>query len=149
MRFWLAALAVVPLAFAACAQVDDPYLERVLPATYKADYFEVRACRASIDHDLAYVIVRTLPELAGQYQSGPYPLPAGSLVVKEHYSDARCTQTSGWSVMRKEGPGYDSSGGDWQWFRLDRFRRVMEEGKVRRCSSCHTACSEHDFLCGL
>jgi hypothetical protein len=144
MRLWLAALVV-----ASCAEVDDPHQGRVLPADYKSDFVEVRPCQSSIDHDLAYVVVRVRPELAEAYAGGPYPLPPGSLVVKEHYADARCTQTSGWSVMRKEGAGYDSAAGDWQWFRLDRNRRILEEGKVRRCSSCHAACGEHDLLCGI
>jgi len=120
-----------------CAQVDSPNYEKVLPSDYRNAFVQVRGCRASIDHDLAYVIVRTRPEMASVYDSGPYPFPSGTLVVKEQYRDSSCQDLSGYTAMRKEGSGYFPAGADWQWYTLDTLERVVQNGKVERCAGCH------------
>jgi hypothetical protein len=116
----------------------------------------VRGCRRSIDHDLAYIVVKTSPELADVYRAGPYPFPPGSLVVKEEFVDAACTGLQGWTLMRKEAAGYDAAAGDWRWQRLDSQRKVVAPGKqgqqdvkIRRCVACHSSveCRKRDFTC--
>lgn len=141
-------LLVVAAAFAACAQVDNPNAEVVIPSDYKMSFAEVRNCRSSIDHDLAFVVVRVRSELAPDYNSGPYPFPQGTLVVKEQYSDSSCRNLSGYSVMRKEGAGYFPAGGDWQYYALDAYGGVVSNGKNARCANCHAMCgANRDRMC--
>lgn len=136
----------------ACAQVDSPNAPVVLPADYKATFMQVRDCRPSADHDLHHIVVRVKPELAAAYNAGPYPLPAGSLVVKEEFGDqdAQCQNLLGYTVMRKEAGGYFPAGGDWQYFTLDSLGAVLVGGPQPRCASCHTSCPggrDRDRLC--
>jgi hypothetical protein len=143
----------------------------LLPADYAATFVEVRGCRPSIDHDLAHIVVKTSAALADVYRAGPYPFPVGALIVKEQFEDAACTRIGGWTLMRKEAPGYDPAFGDWHWQRLDGAGRVMagvtagqggkqdgpqdgrgsDTGKrtLARCASCHAAaeCRDRDFTC--
>lgn len=129
------------LAAAACAQVDSPTPQAVMPADYKMSYVVARECRSSVDHDLAYVVVRARADLTAAYDSGPYPLPAGTLLVKEQYQDARCNQLTGYTAMRKE------TSGAWTWFRLDREGTPLEQGKLSRCIRCHDMCKARDYTC--
>lgn len=136
------------LGVSACAEVDSPLSDNVLPANYKMTFAQVRDCRASIDHGLVSVIVRVRPEQAAAYESGPYPLPEGTLVVKEQYRDSQCQELTGYTVMRKEKSGYFPAGGDWQWFTIDTYGTVMQKGKVSSCANCHTMCgAKRDRLC--
>jgi hypothetical protein len=49
--------------------------------------------------------------------------------------------------MAKENPGYDPGNHDWHWQRLDSNQRVLEDGKVANCSSCHAQPTCNDYLC--
>lgn len=143
VRLLLAALAV-----ASCAEVDSPDATRVIPEGYKESFVEVLGCRSSVEHDLAYVVVRTAPELASIYRAGSGVFPAGALVIKEQYTDARCQQLNAYTVMRKDDAGRVPEAGDWRFYKLDRRQRVLEQGKSSRCVACHQACRARDFVCG-
>jgi hypothetical protein len=146
MRVVLSLVALA--AFAGCAQVDSPNAAVVLPADYKMSFVTVRSCRASIDHDLANVVVRVRADLVDRYNGGPYPFPPGALVVKEQYSDSGCQSLSGYTAMRKEGSGYFAAGGDWQYFSLDAYGAVVTSGKTARCAACHAVCgAARDRMC--
>jgi hypothetical protein len=128
----------------------------LLPADYPLRFTEVRDCRSSIEHGLVNVLIRTDSAAAALYDSGPFPFPVGTLVVKEEYADAShaCTQRSGTTLMRKEPPGYDPAHNDWHWQRLDAAGKVLVDGPgtgtVASCSSCHVTtayCRAHDFTC--
>src|SRR3954453_6382027 len=110
MRVSLLALGVV---VSACAQVDNPSPQMVLPADYRTAFVQVGNCENSIDHGLIDVIVRVRSEDVARYTSGPYPFPQGALVVKEEYRGQGCGELSGYTVMRKEAPGFFAAGGDW------------------------------------
>ncbi len=139
-------LVLVPALLAGCAQVDSVNPELVLPTDYRTHFVQVRGCRPSLDHMMS-IIVRTPPNLALVYDDGPYPFPAGSLVVAEQYDDGLCTSLTEYEVMRKE-PGYDAAGGDWHWFRLDSNLHILEAGKIARCASCHRDCGKtRDGVC--
>jgi len=144
MRLTLVAAASAVIA---CAEVDPPEPEPVLPADYQTTFVEVRNCRSSIEHNSVFVVVRTAPAAAPIYQGGPFPFPAGTVVVQEEYADARCMQRTRWTVMKKEGEGYDAAGGDWSWYTLDRFQRTIEKGKLAHCVRCHMECRARDFTC--
>jgi hypothetical protein len=140
-------LAVVVLA--ACAQVDSPNPEMVLPVDYRTTYLPVRACRSSLDHMVA-IVVFTSPEVAGIYDSGPYPFPQGALVVVEQYRDTGCMDLREYAVMKKREEGYDPANGDWQWYRLDQRQHVIETGKIARCATCHNDCGNtRDRVCAV
>jgi hypothetical protein len=144
-----AALALLStIALHACAQVDSPLPDAVVPSDYKMTFTQVRDCRASIDHGLVSVVVRVRSDLAAAYREGPYPMPEGALVVKEQYRDSQCQDLTGYTAMRKEKGGYFPAGGDWQWFTLDTYGTVLQKGKVGSCASCHTTCgAARDRLC--
>jgi hypothetical protein len=130
---------VALIAATACAQVDNPNPEQVLPVDYLTSFVQVRGCRPSIDHMLS-IVVRTRADLAGVYDEGPYPFPEGALLVKEQYRDGGCMDLAEYAVMKKRESGYDPNGGDWQWYRLDERQHVVESGKIARCVGCHRAC---------
>jgi hypothetical protein len=142
-----ALLALVVVLFA-CAEVDNPSPQMVLPEDYRTAFAQVRTCRNSVEHGLVNVVVRVRGEQKDLYEAGPYPFPQGSLVVKEEYRDAGCSDLAGYTVMRKEAAGYFSAGGDWQWFSLDSGGTVLKDGKSATCSHCHAQCKPaRDFLC--
>jgi hypothetical protein len=119
-------------------------------ADYAARFVEVRDCRQSVEH-LGYIRITVARGQEAAYERGPYPLPEGTLIVKEEFplSDRGCTARTGWTVMRKQPPGYDADHGDWQWQRLDAGGQVIEDGRVPRCASCHAraSCKARDFAC--
>jgi hypothetical protein len=147
MRVALPALVLL----AACAEVDSPSPEMVLPSDYRTAFVQVQNCGNSVDHNFMDVVVRVRSGDVDRYRSGPYPFPKGSLVVKEEYRGQGCTDLSGYTVMRKEDSGYFPAGGDWQWFTLDSGGTVLKNGKVPACSNCHatsTSCGPaHDLTC--
>jgi hypothetical protein len=132
----------------ACDQPEVPATS-LLPAAYRQHFVTVRDCRPSIDHDLGRIVIKVDPGLAASYDKGPFPLPAGSLIVKEEFSDPGCTEPRGWTVMHKQEAGYDERYGNWRWQRLDAGGKVLEDGRLARCSSCHaaSACRARDFTC--
>jgi hypothetical protein len=148
MRPALPALAVV---LCTCAEVDNPNPQMVLPEDYRTAFAQVQDCGNSIDHNFMDVIVRVRAEDVARYRSGPYPLPKGTLIVKEEYRGQGCVDFAGYTVMRKEEAGYFPAGGDWQWFTLDTTGMVLKDGKAPVCASCHgssTNCGPaHDFTC--
>src|SRR5438045_6499698 len=109
MRVAALALAIV---LTTCAQVDSPNPQVVLPSDYRTAFVQVVNCANSVDHGLIDVVVRVRSEDVARYASGPYPFPKGSLVVKEEYRSQGCTELTGYTVMRKEDPGYFPDGGD-------------------------------------
>jgi hypothetical protein len=131
---WLLALASISVAGCSATAPAEPAL---LPADYPAAFSEVRACGQSVDHDLAYVLVKASAEAADIYRQGPFPFSAGAVIVKEQYGDPGCKSLTGFTLMRKEAAGHDPAGGDWQWQRLDARRRATDPGQLRRCASCH------------
>jgi hypothetical protein len=49
--------------------------------------------------------------------------------------------------MFKEKSGYHLAGGDWHYQRLNSIQRVLDDGPVQNCVSCHAACAANDYLC--
>jgi hypothetical protein len=125
----------------------------LLPADYGQRFTQVRACRSSIEH-FPNILVKTDPALVARYNDGPFPFAVGDLIVKEEFSDHGCTALTGYTLMRKEAPGYDPRYGDWHWQRLDAAGTVVADGKgdgaLAVCASCHLktpACQLRDFTC--
>jgi hypothetical protein len=101
-----------------------------------------------VEH-LGFIVIKTEPAVVAAYNQGPYPLAAGTLILKEEFSDRGCQALTGWTLMQKQAPGYDDRFGDWLWQRLDAGGRVIEDGRVARCGSCHARpeCKARDFAC--
>ena len=146
MTVLLACLLSVPL-LGGCFQDSTPQRSDFVPFDYRVSFPEVRGCRLVADHGLAYERVLASPATAVPYTAGNYPLPEGSVVVGEQHLEASCTSLSGVYVMAKEKPGYDPAHADWRWHRLDANQRVLEDGRLGACSSCHAKPPCSDYLC--
>jgi hypothetical protein len=159
VRLVLAGLTACAVALGACGGSEphdpQPPPPSLLPADYPLRFVEVRDCRRSVEHGLVNILIRTDSVMAPIYESGPYPFPVGTLVVKEEYAGANqgCTQRVGTTLMRKEAPGYDPAHNDWHWQRLDAAGTVVLDGRgsggLAACASCHAgkACRGRDFTC--
>lgn len=147
---WAACLAFSTLC-AGCPGPELPEVEPVFPADYASTYTEVRDCRRSPDHDLAYIRVLASPEALAAYTARDAAFPEGAVVLKEEFADPACADPTGWTAMRRQSAGYFAAGGDWQWQRVDPDRRVAEDGALPRCAGCHSACGVapegHDWTC--
>ena len=132
---------------AGCFQDSSPQHSTFLPLDYQQSFQVVRACRSVIGHDLAFQRVLADPASAALYTSGSFPLPAGAVVVGEQHGDPSCSSLSGYYLMAKEQLGYDTAGGDWHWQRLDSTQRVVEDGHLAKCASCHANPPCIDYLC--
>jgi len=147
MRQTLWALAASAGLLAGCFQDSTAQHSAFLPLGYPTSFTQVRTCRAVADHGLAYERVFANDVAAGPYAAGLYPLPAGSVVAAEQHGDPSCTSLTGFYLMAKENPGYDPANHDWHWQRLDFNQRVLEDGRLTSCSSCHAQSSCNDYLC--
>jgi hypothetical protein len=136
------------VALSACAQVDSPNPEIVLPDDYRTTFVEARSCRSTLEHASevgagaeSAVVVKVRPDQKDLFEAGG-PFPVGTLIVKEQYRDLQCTALANYTVMRKQEAGYDPAGGDWSWYRLDDRSHVLVSGKIATCSSCHAICGK-------
>ena len=112
------------------------------PDDYDASFTEVRACRASGDHDLHNVRILADPAALAPYRERMSAFPTGALVLKEEYDfgDVDCTgDILQWTVMRRLEAGSSPDTLDWSWQRVDLERRVLEPD-AKRCISCHQGC---------
>jgi len=132
---------------AGCFEDSTPQHSDFLPLDYQHSFQIVRACRMVTDHDFAYEKVLANAVASEPYVAESYPLPAGSVVVGEQHGDPSCTSLTGYYLMAKEPPGYDPAGADWHWQRLDTNQRVVEDGRLQACSSCHAKPPCTDYLC--
>lgn len=138
---------------------DDPAVASLVPPDYLARFPEVRGCRMTFEHISSYgagtgsisnIRVVASPEAVSAYRVAGRTLPVGAVVIKEEYADPTCSTVIGWTVMRKEPAGYDTAHGDWRWQRVRASdRQVLEDGRVARCISCHSAadCTARDWQC--
>jgi hypothetical protein len=142
--------ALAPLLVAGCPHdPPDPLPgQPLLPADYLANYPVVRNCRASVEHDLHFIVIRALAGTEQQYETGPFPRAPGTLIIKEEFSDRGCTDLVGWTLMLKQPEGEAPNSGDWRWQRLDASKQVTDDLGLR-CAACHAAaaCRARDFAC--
>jgi hypothetical protein len=139
--------ALLSTLLAGCFQDSTPKHSDFLPLDYQNSFQVVRTCRMVTDHDFAYEKVLANAVAADPYLLASYPLPAGGVVVGEQHGDPSCGSLTGYYLMAKEQPGYDTAGGDWHWQRLDLNQRVVEDGHLQKCSSCHAKPPCNDYLC--
>jgi hypothetical protein len=113
-----------------CPPSDTP---PAFPADYASQYVEVRDCRRSPEHDLAFIRVLASPDAAAIYEARSGTFPEGAVILKEEFADPGCTDLDGFAVMRREGSG-------WRWQSVTPERRVLEDGALPRCAGCHATC---------
>jgi len=71
---------------------------------------------------------------------------AGTHLVKEHLD--RAGSRVGLTIMYKAPAGYNPTGGDWFWARVD-GQTVTHSGRVDFCLECHGAAINSDFVVGF
>lgn len=137
------------LVVGACFQDSAPGHSEFLPLEYKTTggFKNVRACRSVTAHDDHYEAVFANAIGKDAYLAASYPLPPASVVVAEEHADPACNSLIGFKLMAKEKPGYDGAHGDWHWQQLDANQRVLKDGRLTACSSCHALSPCNDFLC--
>lgn len=132
---------------AGCFQDSTAQRSTLLPFDYQTTFQPVRGCRLNLAHDNAYQVVFANAVGAEPYTSRIAPLPAGSVIVAEHHQDPTCSSLTGYTLMAKEGLGYDPPTDDWHWQKLDSNQRVLDDGRLATCSSCHAKPPCSNFLC--
>ena len=138
----VAGLAIVigGVSLGGCPPSDTP---PAFPSDYASSYVEVRNCRRSPDHDLAYIRVLTSPEAAETYRTQTGTFAEGSVVLKEEFADPGCTDLDSFSVMVREA-------GAWRWQTVSSDRHVLEDGALPRCIGCHSTCDpQFELTCTL
>ena len=131
----------------ACFQDSTPQHSSFLPLDYQSTFQTVRGCRLVVSHENRFQLVLANPVAADPYTAGSYPLPAGSVAVAEEHGDPSCSSLLGYKLMAKEKPGYDRAAGDWHWQELDVNQRIIQDGRLTKCSSCHAQPPCNDYLC--
>ena len=73
--------------------------------------------------------------------------PVGSMIVKEKLATANSTSPEVLTAMIKREAGYYPEGGDWEYLVLDgAASKIVERGKLTRCSGCHVPYKFSDFI---
>lgn len=109
---------------------------------------QVRDCRLSIEHELAYIRVHADPATAEHYQRCVTPdLPCdapfaeGAVIVKPQYRDPACTQLIEITAARRLADG-------WRWQVVEADGAVRSDGDLQTCVRCHSACDPaFDLMC--
>lgn len=141
--FMVAALVLV----GGCFQDSTPAHSNFLPLDYQTTFQKVRSCRLVAGHENHYELVFANALASDPYITANYPVPSGSVVVAEEHGDPSCNSLVGFNLMAKEKAGYDSTHGDWHWQQLDANQRVLKDGKLSACTTCHAPAPCNDYLC--
>lgn len=73
--------------------------------------------------------------------------PIGSMIVKEKLGSPDSTTPEVLTAMIKREPGYNPDSGDWEYLVLDgAASKIVEQGKLTRCSGCHRPYQHSDFI---
>lgn len=146
------ALLFVGLIFGASACGSDEFAYdsgSFFPENWESTYTQVENCKKSAVHSGPYVAVWADAAGAPLYDGTDSARAAdeGTIIVKPQYSDEGCTNLTAVTVMRKGKPGTAADKGDWEYQNLKGDGSIVEEGQVGYCVSCHTGCSDKDYLC--
>jgi hypothetical protein len=78
---------------------------------------------------------------------GRAKFPVGSIIVREKLATADAAQAELVAVMIKRAPGFNLTGGDWEFLTIDgALTKVRERQKKGSCLECHSAQAERDFV---
>ena len=95
-----------------------------------------------------YISVFVNPVGREQMMSTRQPkFPVGSMIVKEKLGSPDSATPEVLTVMIKRKAGYNPENGDWEYLVLDgAASKIVERGKLTRCSSCHSSYGHSDFV---
>ncbi|MGV3524970.1 MAG: cytochrome P460 family protein [Candidatus Sericytochromatia bacterium] len=95
------------------------------------------------------IFVRTHLDAAAMtaFQAKTFPLPEGSVSVKEGHPSADAAADRVY-VMKKI-KGYDSANGDWFYAVLSPDGSVRQQGKMQMCIGCHGRAKASDYVFGF
>lgn len=130
-----ALLGVTSLALLGCPPPPTPVTDAgppVFPSDWATRYSEVRDCRRSPDHDLAYIRVLASPDAETIYTTRSGEFPDGAVLVKPEYADDLCTDLLGITAMRR-------TAGSWEFQETSALGRVVSTDTLR-CIGCHASC---------
>lgn len=115
-------------------------LQALYAQDYRASYMELRSCRKSGDHDLAYVRVLGTADAAAAYLERSSSFSEGAVLVKEQYdfADSACAGTVDMVTVMLRDSDFEAGLG-WRWQRTDGAGRVLGEDEPR-CIGCHADC---------
>ncbi|MBW1895483.1 MAG: cytochrome P460 family protein, partial [Deltaproteobacteria bacterium] len=72
------------------------------------------------------------------------PMPYGAILVKENYGKDKTTLMAVTPMYKIK--GFDPEAGDWFWAKYDANGKVLKEGQVTGCISCHQARKAADWI---
>lgn len=73
--------------------------------------------------------------------------PEGSVIVKEKLPEKSSQAPELLTVMIKRGKGFNPTNGDWEYMVVDGTgTKVLDQGKLENCQSCHTARTGTDYV---
>jgi hypothetical protein len=140
-------LACAGIALVGCPE-SDPSPAGFVPHDYAERFEEVRDCRFSVEHDSVYIRILAAPEAAAAYRDGQYPFEVGTVIVKQEFRDASCTDVLGVTAMQRLATGEAPEHGDWSWERAGPNLTVVDGVDPAGCAACHQACtSGRDLTC--
>jgi Cytochrome P460 len=94
----------------------------------------------------ATVYVNDIGRKAMLEQLKPF-FPEGSVIVKEKLPDKSSQEPELMTVMIKRGKGFNPTSGDWEYMVVDGAgTKVVAQGKLENCQSCHTAKPGTDYV---
>ena len=104
--------------------------------------------RESKAHDTSFGVVYA-NDLAREAlaNEGRTKFPSGSVIVREKLPSAEATQPELVAVMIKRAPGFNPTGGDWEFLTADgMLTKVREQQKKGSCLNCHSSQADRDFV---
>lgn len=94
----------------------------------------------------ATVYVNDIGRKAMLEQLKPF-FPEGSVIVKEKLPDKSSREPELMTVMIKRAKGFNPTSGDWEYMVVDGTgTKVVAQGKLENCQSCHTAKPGTDYV---
>ena len=132
-----------------CFQDGANTKSEILPLDYQTSYSLKRGCipDTAQSHGTGYTLVRA-NDIA--VNAVGFPFPEGSVLVSERHQDPSCSSLAEIRVMAKQAAGYAPDMGDWRWQRVNSIQRVLEDGKLSACASCHNSqCLTSDSVCSM
>lgn len=98
-------------------------------------------------HARPAIVVRVNPIGFDAFRNGQFPLPVGTVIVKEkHGSLSAQDKPNEYGAMVKREPGYDPTRGDWEYVYVVREpEKKVTRGQIESCIYCHVRQMDQDY----
>jgi hypothetical protein len=95
----------------------------------------------------AAILVYVSPEAFESFREEHYPLPEGTIILKEKFASHEAASPELYTGMLKRENGYNPKAGDWEFFTLTGDRQaITSRGRIDSCMDCHQSRAKSDFL---